>query len=186
VKLCRLLVLSLCLALPLPIALRSSPAAAQEPQRQGIVQIVILNAKDVAKREKGKAVIAVADVFLDVKRKTVESIAEKLRTSLSAAGVVAVVKVEDIQLTTADSTRFGLWDYKDQELISTRLEPGSYTVISVDIQNVDQLVQKEEGTLTLWAGKALGMDLKGKVNEAAAASILAELTAAGVYALVSL
>ena len=155
-----------------------SPALAAEGQ----ITLLITNATDVAKKEKGAAVVTVADVFMDIDKKTQKVIAKRLADNLAARGVVAAVEPATISFPSPGFTSFYMWDPSTQALVPVTLAMADYRVLEIDIQNVDDVVASQSSSMVVDVAHLVGYDLKTEVNARAAPLLLQELNAQGVNA----
>lgn len=176
-----LLLLPLALARPAaPPA--ASPAPAGDAAQEATITLLITNATEVARKEKGAALITVAGAFMDIDRKTQKVIAERMTERLAAQGVEAAIVPDTITFPSARYTAFYLWDPAQSGLVPVTLALGDYRVLQVDIHNVDALVAAETGSLVVDLAHFVGYDLRATVNERAAPKLLQELEAQGVHA----
>lgn len=147
----------------------------------GRITLLITNAAEVARKEKGAALVTVADVFMDINKKTQRVIATRLQENLAAQGVVAAVEPATIQFPSPEYSAFYLWD--GAELVPVALALGEYRVLTVDIQNAEQVVAAQVGSTAVGLASMFGLDLKAEVNKRAAPILLKELHGQGVTAI---
>lgn len=162
----------------LSLALLTTPARAGAGQ----ITLLITNATEVAKKEKGAAVVTVAGMFMDIDLKTQKVIAKRMGESLEAQGLHAVVEPATIQFPSPGYSSFTMWDPAAQSLVPVTLALGEYRVLQVDILNPDDVVARQTSSMVVDVAHLVGWDLKGEVNERAAPLLLQELDKQGIRA----
>ncbi len=162
----------------IPLLALLSPAVAGDGQ----ITLLITNATEVARKERGAALITVASVFMDVDKKTQKVIATRMSESLIARGIEAKVEPATISFPSPNFTAFYLWDPTASALMPVTLALGEYQVLQVNVQNPDEIVAAETSSLVVGMANLFGYDLKQEVNARAAPILLQELQAQGVQA----
>lgn len=163
---------------PLLALLFAAPAYAGDGQ----ITLLITNASEVARREKGAAVITIASVFMDIDKKAQKAIAQRMTVALAAKGVVALIEPATIAFPSPGYSAFVMWDPTAAALVPVTLALGEYRVLRVDIQNPDDVVASQTSSMLVDVARLVGWDLKTEVNERAAPLLLQELDAQGVHA----
>ncbi len=156
--------------------------AAYAQAGDGQITLLITNATEVARKEKGAAVVTVASVFMDIDKKTQKVIAERMADSLTSEGVLATIVPQTITFPSPGYTSFVLWDSTSGGLVPVTLAMGQYRVLQVNVLNVDDLVASQTNGVVVDLAHLLGYDLKAAVNERAAPILLKELEQQGVHA----
>jgi hypothetical protein len=167
------------------VAVAPAVALAKAPEPAKPITVIVTNATEVAKAHEGAWVVGMASFFVDVDGRVLDEISAQLPPHLQASGVQSVVGRSDLTVTPENATGFYLWDATTQSLTPASIQAGTYHTIQVTILNADDIVKQQRGSVTLFAGKLLNVNLKGKVNETAAALLLQELSAEGVSAMVA-
>ncbi len=167
--------------IPLLLAL-CSPAWAEGH----VLTLLVTNAVDVAKQEKGAAVVSIADVFLDVNKKAQKLIAAEMVTKLAGRGVEATVIPEKATFPGPGLTRFYFWDPTTSDLVPVAMAPGTYVVLRVDIQNADDVLADRTGAGIAWAMSHMGVDTDALVTQQAAPILMQELQAVGITAILGM
>lgn len=171
-----MLTLALCLAgAPVAVAAPAAPAAVA-PAAAGVIWIRVLNAPEVAAATKGAWVSALG-LLVDVDDLAQAAIAESLRARLAERGVQAAVDRVEVPIAASQWLH---WDPTSGETRTVELPAGSTRLIRVDVQNVDELVAREKSAGVVRVAKALGVDLKSKVNARVAEEIFLGMADGGV------
>ena len=155
-----------------------------EPAQAGDGQITLLitNATEVARNEKGAALVTVASVFMDIDKRTQKVIAQRMGDTLTAQGVQATVIPQTITFPSPGYSSFYLWDSTTSALTPVTLAMGEYRVLQVNVLNVDDLVATQTNAVVVDLAHMFGYDLKAAVNERAAPILLQQLEGQGIHA----
>ena len=148
----------------------------------GQITLLITNAEEVAAAEKGRTLVTVAGVFVDIDKKTQKVIGQRLQDSLATLGVQATVVPQTIPFPSPGYTSFYLWDDTRPGLVPVTLALGDYRVLQVNVLNVDDIVARETAGVVVDLAHVLGYNLKAAVNERAAPILLQALESQGVHA----
>jgi len=148
----------------------------------GEITVLITNAEQVAAAEKGRALVSVAGVFVDIDKKTQKVIGQRLQDSLATQGVQATVVPQTITFPSPGYTSFYLWDAASDHLVPVTLAMGEYRVLQVNLLNIDEIVSRETAGVVVDLAHVLGYNLKAAVNERAAPVLLKALESQGVHA----
>lgn len=148
-----------------------------------VLTILITNPADVARREKGAVAVAVADVFLDINKKTQKVIADRMTTVLAEHGVAVDIATERVNFPNATLTRFYFWDGTHSQLLPVGLTPGPYLVLRVDVKNADEVLAARTNSHLAWLARQVGIDPDAVITDQLAPIVLTELEAAGATAL---
>lgn len=170
-----LLVLHLLLASPAPALAADAPALA--PASEGVIWIRILNATEVATREKGEWLVGALGLVADVDDLAQDAIAEGLRSRLAERGVTATVERVEVPIP---ASRWLHLDLASGEKRLVDLPAGSTRLLRVDVLNVEELVTREKGATVTRLAKALGVDLRSKVNARVVEEIFLGMAESGV------
>lgn len=149
----------------------------------GEITVLITNAEQVAAAEKGRALVSVAGVFVDIDKKTQKVIGQRLQDSLATQGVQATVVPQTITFPSPGYTSFYLWDSGSSGLVPVTLAMGEYRVLKVNLLNIDDIVSRETAGVVVDLAHVLGYNLKAAVNERAAPILLQALEGQGVHAI---
>lgn len=167
-----------------------APAAAQDTVPAGpdahVLTLLVTNAVDVARKEKGAAVVTIADVFLDINKKAQKAIAAEMVTKLAAHGVDATVVPKKVSFPGPGLTRFYYWDTPSSDFVPVALPPGNYVVLRVDIRNPDDVLAGQTGAGIAWALSKVGVDTDLLVTQKAAPVLLQELQTEGITAVMGM
>lgn len=164
--------------IPMLTLLLAAPALAGDGQ----ITLLITNATEVARKEKGAAVVTMASVFMDIDKKAQKAIALRMAESLAAKGVLALIEPATIAFPSPGYSAFTMWDPTTATLMPVTLALGEYRVLRVDIQNPDDVVASQTSSMLVDMAHFVGWDLKTEVNQRAAPILLQELEAQGVHA----
>ncbi len=167
----------------IPLLLALSASAHAEGH---VLTLLVTNAVEVAKREKGPAAVAIADVFLDINKKALKVIATQMMTRLADRGVRATVVPEKVEFPGPGLTRFYYWDSATSDLVPVALAPDTYVVLRVDIENPDEVLAAHAGSGIAWAMSHMGADTDVIVTQTAAPILLQELQAEGITAVLGM
>lgn len=149
----------------------------------GEITVLITNAEQVAAAEKGRALVSVAGVFVDIDKKTQKVIGQRLQENLATQGVQATVVPQTITFPSPGYTAFYLWDSASSGLVPVTLAMGEYRVLKVNLLNIDEIVSRETAGVVVDLAHVLGYNLKAAVNERAAPILLQALEGQGVHAI---
>ncbi len=166
----------------IPFFLAFSLALPTAHAADGQITLLITNAKDVAKKQAGSAVVTMASVFMDIDKKTQKVIAKRLTEGLAAQGIQATVEAETISFPSPGYSNFCMWEPASNSLVPVTLAMADYRVLDVDIQNVDEVVASQSSSMIVDVAHLIGIDLKGEVNARAAPILLQQLQAQGINA----
>lgn len=170
-----LLCLRLLLAPPALAGPVSTPVVA--PASEGVIWIRVLNAKDVAAQERGAWLVGVLGRVADVDHLAQDAIVEGLRAQLAEQGVVATVDRVELLLPASR------WLHRDLASGEERLidvPAGEARLIRVEVLNAEDLVVREKGATVTRLARALGVDLRSKVNARVVDQVFQGMAEAGV------
>ena len=161
------------------VVLLASPAVWAQPSNFSVV-ISIANAEQVARQEMGDLAIDVASLFLDVEWATLEKITQQMNTRFQADGL----PIYAFPYTLAIEATW--WQYYDPNARKntgiTMGTAGTYSVIAVQVTDVDSLVLSEKGRRALRLSKLLPVTVDFKAAEQVAQTSLEHLYSRGISA----
>lgn len=171
--------LILILFVPL-LAGRASAADTPPPP----IQIILVNAEEVARAREGAFTVGIAGLFLDIEQKVREEVAAQMIPALQARGIQSVIGPGSLVVSPEQARGFYVLDPTTQALAPASVAAGTFLTLQVTVLNPEEVVKREKGGATLIVGKVLGLDLAQKVGRSVGTAILQELAAEDVQAMV--
>lgn len=172
-----LLALHLVLAAPAPAPAIAADAPALAPASEGAIWIRVLNATEVATKQKGEWLIGALGLVADVDDLAQDAIAEGLRARLAERGVAATVERVEVPIPASQWLHLDLGT-GEKRLID--LPAGPTRLLRVEVLNAEELVTREKGATATRLARALGVDLRSKVNARVVEEIFLGMAESGV------